>query len=157
MSTTTELIALSERTQENDSQLDRGSNGGGDSILNDASRQQEFSLPPADGGMKAWLFLAGCFAIEALVWGESSSSSFLPLPILANLWLLRKKISPCIKEMSISLILFHKISIWFFSSSSRDFYPWTLLHLSSIWKSLILITWGHYRLPFFIWYLPGVL
>ncbi|RYP00854.1 hypothetical protein DL764_006377 [Monosporascus ibericus] len=31
--------------------------------------QQEFSLPPADGGKDAWLFLAACFAIEALVWG----------------------------------------------------------------------------------------
>ncbi|MCJ1479641.1 hypothetical protein MMC13_008327 [Lambiella insularis] len=30
---------------------------------------QEFSLPQADGGRDAWLFLAGCFAIEALVWG----------------------------------------------------------------------------------------
>ncbi|PGG99221.1 hypothetical protein AJ79_08651 [Helicocarpus griseus UAMH5409] len=32
-------------------------------------QQQEFSLPPADGGIRAWLFLAGCFCIEALVWG----------------------------------------------------------------------------------------
>ncbi|KAI0386854.1 MFS general substrate transporter [Hypomontagnella monticulosa] len=30
---------------------------------------QEFSLPPVDGGKDAWLFLAACFAIEALVWG----------------------------------------------------------------------------------------
>lgn len=30
----------------------------------------EFSLPRADGGKQAWLFLAGCFVIEALVWGE---------------------------------------------------------------------------------------
>ncbi|KAI1844810.1 hypothetical protein JX266_009038 [Neoarthrinium moseri] len=33
-----------------------------------ASRQ-EFSLPPVDGGKDAWLFLAACFAVEALVWG----------------------------------------------------------------------------------------
>lgn len=33
--------------------------------------QQEFSLPPVDGGKHAWLFLAACFAIEALVWGTS--------------------------------------------------------------------------------------
>jgi hypothetical protein len=26
-------------------------------------------LPPMDGGMDAWLFLAACFAMEALVWG----------------------------------------------------------------------------------------
>ncbi|KAK6951155.1 hypothetical protein Daesc_007686 [Daldinia eschscholtzii] len=31
--------------------------------------RQEFSLPPVDGGKDAWLFLAACFAIEALVWG----------------------------------------------------------------------------------------
>ncbi|KAI1402545.1 MFS general substrate transporter [Hypoxylon fuscum] len=30
---------------------------------------QEFSLPPVDGGKDAWLFLAACWAIEALVWG----------------------------------------------------------------------------------------
>lgn len=28
------------------------------------------SLPKADGGKDAWLFLAGCFCIEALTWGE---------------------------------------------------------------------------------------
>lgn len=28
------------------------------------------SLPRADGGKDAWLFLAGAFAIEALVWGK---------------------------------------------------------------------------------------
>jgi hypothetical protein len=27
------------------------------------------SLPPMDGGMNAWLFLAACFVMEALVWG----------------------------------------------------------------------------------------
>ena len=32
--------------------------------------RQEFSLPPVDGGKDAWLFLAACFAIEALVWGR---------------------------------------------------------------------------------------
>lgn len=34
---------------------------------------QEFenaSLPKADGGKHAWLFLAGCFCIEALTWGK---------------------------------------------------------------------------------------
>jgi len=29
----------------------------------------EFSLPRADGGKDAWLFLAACFTVEALVWG----------------------------------------------------------------------------------------
>lgn len=34
-------------------------------------REQERVIPPADGGSGAWLFLAGCFGIEALVWGKS--------------------------------------------------------------------------------------
>ncbi|KFA50385.1 hypothetical protein S40293_05198 [Stachybotrys chartarum IBT 40293] len=29
----------------------------------------EFSLPPTDGGKDAWLFLAACWMLEALVWG----------------------------------------------------------------------------------------
>jgi hypothetical protein len=32
--------------------------------------RQEFSLPPVDGGKDAWLFLAACWAVEALIWGE---------------------------------------------------------------------------------------
>lgn len=31
-------------------------------------------VPPADGGKDAWLFLAGCFTIEMLLWGESPAS-----------------------------------------------------------------------------------
>lgn len=33
--------------------------------------EQEFSLPPTDRGKDAWLFLAACWAVEALVWGMS--------------------------------------------------------------------------------------
>lgn len=43
------------------------------------SQQQEFSPPPADGGTQAWLFLAGCFCIEALVWGMLYP---IPLPFI---------------------------------------------------------------------------
>lgn len=32
--------------------------------------EQETTLPRADGGKNAWLFLAGCFVFEALVWGK---------------------------------------------------------------------------------------
>lgn len=32
--------------------------------------QREFTLPPADKGKDAWLFLAGCFMVEALIWGR---------------------------------------------------------------------------------------
>ncbi|KAI1122687.1 major facilitator superfamily domain-containing protein [Nemania abortiva] len=33
----------------------------------------EFSLPPMDGGKQAWLFLAACFVVDALVWGYAFS------------------------------------------------------------------------------------
>ena len=38
-------------------------------------RQYEIhsNLPTVDGGREAWLFLAGSFFIEALVWGKSFS------------------------------------------------------------------------------------
>src|SRR6266566_8064735 len=32
----------------------------------------DFSLPPVDRGKQAWLFLAACWAVEALVFGECS-------------------------------------------------------------------------------------
>lgn len=36
-----------------------------------SSRLDESTLPPVDGGKDAWLFLAACFVVEALVWGTS--------------------------------------------------------------------------------------
>ena len=33
-------------------------------------QNEHVSLPKADGGKDAWFFLAGCFCIEALTWGE---------------------------------------------------------------------------------------
>lgn len=38
---------------------------------------ERVSLPKADGGRKAWLFLAGCFFIEALTWGFPFSFGIL--------------------------------------------------------------------------------
>ena len=35
----------------------------------DEQEHEEISLPAADGGGRAWLFLAGSFMIEALIWG----------------------------------------------------------------------------------------
>lgn len=35
-----------------------------------AASSHEHSLPQADRGKEAWLFLAGCFMVEALIWGE---------------------------------------------------------------------------------------
>lgn len=39
----------------------------------------EFSLPPVDRGKDAYLFLAACFTMEALVWGELSMTCNFPL------------------------------------------------------------------------------
>lgn len=33
-------------------------------------QNEQVSLPKADGGKDAWLFLTGCFFVEALTWGE---------------------------------------------------------------------------------------
>ncbi|KAI0405378.1 major facilitator superfamily domain-containing protein [Xylaria palmicola] len=36
-------------------------------------RHPEFSLPPVDSGKEAWLFLAACFVVDALIWGYAFS------------------------------------------------------------------------------------
>ncbi|KAI0430435.1 MFS general substrate transporter [Xylaria sp. FL1042] len=43
--------------------------------VNDNNRDgnPEFSLPPVDGGREAWLFLAACFVVDALIWGYTLS------------------------------------------------------------------------------------
>jgi hypothetical protein len=42
----------------------------------DIGEREQVSLPKADGGKEAWLFLCGCFTIEALVWGRPELSFF---------------------------------------------------------------------------------
>lgn len=39
------------------------------SSIQDHDHEQDQQLPPMDGGKDAWLFLAACFMIEALIWG----------------------------------------------------------------------------------------
>lgn len=39
--------------------------------------ERQVFLPKADSGKDAWLFLAGCFGIEALTWGTSTLSTKL--------------------------------------------------------------------------------
>ena len=34
-----------------------------------SATQSESSLPPVDGGLQAWLFLAGCYMMELLLFG----------------------------------------------------------------------------------------
>ena len=43
---------------------------GGLAATQNHSGRHEFSLPQADGGKDAWLFLAAGFVVEALVWGK---------------------------------------------------------------------------------------
>jgi hypothetical protein len=40
-------------------------------LPSDVGEREQINLPKADGGKEAWLFLCGCFTIEALVWGRS--------------------------------------------------------------------------------------
>lgn len=47
----------------------------GDAFESGRGPHHEFSLPPVDTGRDAWFFLAACFVIEALVWGEHTSVS----------------------------------------------------------------------------------
>lgn len=43
---------------------------GTDEPASSNNTRHEFpALPPVDGGKDAWLFLAACFVIEALIWG----------------------------------------------------------------------------------------
>jgi hypothetical protein len=39
-------------------------------VFGRAEDGEVFSLPPADGGKDAWLFLASCVIFEAVSWGE---------------------------------------------------------------------------------------
>jgi hypothetical protein len=40
-------------------------------VFGRAEDGEVFSLPPADGGKDAWLFLASCVVFEAVSWGKS--------------------------------------------------------------------------------------
>lgn len=51
-------------------------------VFGRAEDGEVFSLPPADGGKDAWLFLASCVVFEAVSWGKSvamvAQNPFLP-------------------------------------------------------------------------------
>lgn len=49
-----------------DPNLTNADGGFGDQLVG----HHEFTLPKADGGKDAWMFLAAGFVVEALVWGE---------------------------------------------------------------------------------------
>ena len=46
-----------------------GATGSRTSSPGTADDDDESTLPPTDHGWSAWLFLAGCFWLEGLVWG----------------------------------------------------------------------------------------
>lgn len=54
-----------ERSDDNQSQDLEDSN-----VFGRAEDGEVFSLPPADGGKDAWLFLVSCVIFEAISWGE---------------------------------------------------------------------------------------
>lgn len=41
--------------------------------INSVETNEGFSLPPADGGKDAWLFLFSCFMLEGMIWGFPAS------------------------------------------------------------------------------------
>ncbi|KAG9521468.1 putative MFS monocarboxylate transporter, partial [Aureobasidium melanogenum] len=59
-----ELSTVVERPDDNQSQDLEESN-----VFGRAEDGEVFSLPPADGGKDAWLFLASCVVFEAISWG----------------------------------------------------------------------------------------
>ena len=70
-STTGSEIALADYTSNGGAQIE--SRATGEQV---EDHGLEFSLPTVDGGKDAWLFLAGSFFVEALLWGEHHSPTF---------------------------------------------------------------------------------
>ncbi|KAF2787109.1 MFS general substrate transporter [Melanomma pulvis-pyrius CBS 109.77] len=68
----TELELTSHTPHSSTAEIQSHHNGSINSI--EANETNEgFSLPPADGGKDAWLFLMSCFMLEALIWGFPST------------------------------------------------------------------------------------
>lgn len=53
----------------------------GNNVESPGQGESNATHPPADGGKDAWLFLAACTVVEALVWG-TSLSEFLAFILL---------------------------------------------------------------------------
>lgn len=60
----TSIELVSHRAESPQNSLDEG--------LESRTTDVEFSLPPADGGRKAYLFLAACWVVEAVTFGRLS-------------------------------------------------------------------------------------
>lgn len=46
------------------------------------SDTDQLAIPPADHGKAAWLFLAGCFLAEGLIWGKNSLQNWPLITVL---------------------------------------------------------------------------
>lgn len=70
--TSTDAISLTDFSQVRSSGFDEDGQGLVHSrrLTLEENGYAQTPLPRADGGKDAWLFLAGCFAIEALTWGK---------------------------------------------------------------------------------------
>ena len=40
--------------------------------------REQIVFPPADGGYRAWLLLAGCFIINVMIWGKTHFPLYFP-------------------------------------------------------------------------------
>lgn len=75
-----ELSTVAGRPDDNHSQDLDDSN-----VFGRAEDGEVFSLPPADGGKDAWLFLASCVVFEAISWGKSFAKSYTILHSISTL------------------------------------------------------------------------
>jgi hypothetical protein len=64
--TSIELVTPNRAVSDDTTQLQDTLDQGFESRTTDA----EFSLPPVDGGRKAYLFLAACWVVEAVTFGK---------------------------------------------------------------------------------------
>lgn len=65
----TSIELVSHRAESPENSLDEG--------LESRTTDVEFSLPAADGGRKAYLFLAACWVVEAVTFGKFPHATFL--------------------------------------------------------------------------------
>jgi hypothetical protein len=81
--------------------------------IQDHAQNTEFSLPQVDGGKDAWLFLAACFVVEALVWGKYIM--FLGIQVRNRASVLSRCIIASSEHHSGSCIFFDVISFLVFN------------------------------------------
>ena len=58
-------------------------------------QNEHVSPPKADGGRDAWLFLAGCFCIEALTWGECIPNAITAVVVVTSAFSYDKPVPVC--------------------------------------------------------------